>query len=79
MEEPARTERSLDRFFSWRPVNARSMRPGDALSELPVWLGDASGSAPGVWDPFFTIMLQMTTAAILGLTFAMEWPQVSKW
>ena len=77
MEEPARTERALARFFSWRPVDARRMRAGDSLSELPVWLGDSSGTARGIWYIFFTIMLQLTTATILGLTYSMQWPQTS--
>ena len=76
-EEPGRTERALDRFFSLWPVDARRMRAGDSLAELPTWLDDSSGTARGIWYLFCTIAIQLVTAAILGVTFAMEWPQSS--
>ena len=76
-EEPGRTERALDRFFSLWPVDARRMRAGDSLAELPTWLADSSGNARGIWYLFCTIAIQLVTATILGLTFAMQWPQSS--
>ena len=78
-EEPGRTERHLARVFSLRLwTNARRMLPGDALSELPTWLGDSSGSARGMWYLFMSMLLQLILAAVLGVTFSLTWSQTSE-
>ena len=49
-EEPARTERALGRFFTWRCVRFADLCPGDAFSQLPTWLADSSGRGrSGIW------------------------------
>ena len=74
-EEPGCTERSLHRAFSWRIHDPRKMRPGDALTILGTWLGDGVGSSRGIWYLFGMIALQLTTAIVLGITYAMQWSQ----
>ena len=76
-EEPGRTERALARFFTCHPVNARRMRPGDALVELQTWLGDASGSVCGTWYLFGTITIQLTSALIVGVAYSLAWSQTA--
>ena len=53
------------------------MLPGDALSELPTWLGDSSGTARGLWYLFGSIVIQLITATVLGITFSLAWSQTS--
>ena len=74
-EEPGRTERHLSRFFSLRLLNPRHVRAGDALAELQTWLGDASGSARGLWYQGGSTALQLTSASLMGFTYAMAWSQ----
>jgi len=76
-EEPGRTERALDRTFSLSLIDARAMRHGDALAELPTWLGDSSGSKRGLWYLFVQILLQLITAVTVGVTCSLLWSQSS--
>ena len=73
-EEPARTERALGRFFTWRCLRFREINSGDAFSYLPSWLGDSSGSGKfGVFYMFFMIALQLLTGVIMGIFFSVPW------
>ena len=72
-EEPGRTERSLARFFCFRRPRFRDMPHGDALAELGVWLGDATGSRRGLWYLFAMIALQHVVALCLGFGQVFPW------
>ena len=49
-------------------------RPGDALAELPAWLGDASGKRAGMWYVFAMIVTQLVLAVISGINAASSTP-----
>ena len=51
------------------------MHPGDAMAELSTWLGDSSGTNRGLWYLFVQIVLQLTTAVLLGIVTAQPWAQ----
>lgn len=74
-EEPARTERALARFFSWRSSFRafKHVRAGDAMAELPTWLGDAAGTKKGVWYLFSMVAQQLVMATLLGILYSFVW------
>ena len=48
------------------PLVCDRYRPGDALSELPAWLGDSAGMHGGMWYLFAIIVLQLIMAVVSG-------------
>jgi len=48
------------------------------MAELPTWLGDASGTARGIWYLFGAMLIQLITAIVLGWAYALTWSQSEK-
>ena len=71
--EPDRTERALNRVFSWRQPRFRNRPHGDAMVELATWLGDSSGSSHGLWFLYFLALVQVILAGFTGVMYALPW------